>query len=181
VRTTQRVGDGDGSLYRSRTAVSAADGERSAAYDESVIDTDGNVAARQTIVGDRRWLRVDGEEWEEAEPIPFLTPAAWGASYVDAAGFQLGPREEVDGELAQVVTFWQPPRQNPSRAPVWFAWWVGLASGEVRQEAMISTRHYKVSRFSDFDAPLGITAPVAPWSVATPAAAGATPAATPAS
>jgi methionine-rich copper-binding protein CopC len=180
VRYTQRVGDGDGSLYRSRTAVSAADGERPAAYDETVIDTGGNVAARQTIVGDRRWLRVEGEKWVEAEPIPFLTPAAWGASYVDATGFQLGPREEVDGELAQVVTFWQPPRQNPSRAPAWFAWWVGLASGEVRQEAMISTRHYEVSRFSDFDAPLGITPPVAP-PAARPSRPASPPAATPAS
>ena len=46
----------------------------------------------------------------------------------------MGPGEEVDGELCQVVTFWQPPHANPSRAPAWFAWWIGLASGELRRD-----------------------------------------------
>ena len=174
VRYTQRLGDGGGSLYRSQTAVSAADAERPAAYADTVLDAAGDVIAQQVIVGDRRWILV-GEDWVAAEPIPFLTPAAWGEAYVDATGFQLGPREEVDGELSQVVTFWQPPRTSPSRAPTWFAWWIGLASGEVRREAMVSTRHYMVYGYSDFDAPLGITPPV---DVTAPAATPATPAAT---
>jgi hypothetical protein len=123
------------------------------------------------IVGDRRWILV-GEDWVEAEPIPFLTPAAWGEAYADATGFQVGPREEVDGELSQVVTFWQPPRTNPSRAPAWFAWWIGLASGEVRREAMVSTRHYMVYGYNDFDAPLEITPP---RDVPAPAVAPGTP------
>jgi methionine-rich copper-binding protein CopC len=174
VSYTQRLGDGGGSLYRSQTAVSAADAERPAAYAETVIDAAGDVVARQVIVGDRRWTLV-GADWVPADPIPFLAPAAWGEAYVDATGFQLGPREEVNGELSQVVTFWQPPRTSPSRAPAWFAWWIGLASGEVRREAMVSTRHYMVHGYSDFDAPLGITPPV---DVTTPAVTPATPAST---
>jgi len=104
-----------------------------------------------------------------------VLPAAWGEAHTDATGFQFGPREEVDGELSQVVTFWQPPRTSPSRAPAWFAWWIGLASGEVRREAMVSTRHYMVYGYSDFDAPPNITPPVAP---SAPAVTPATPVST---
>ena len=175
VRYTQRLGDGGGSLYRSQTAVRAADAERPAAYADTIVNDSGEVVAQQVMVGDRRWILV-GEDWMPAEPIPFLTPDAWGEAYADATGFQLGPREEVDGELSQVVTFWQPPRASPSRAPAWFAWWVGLASGEVRREAMVSTRHYMVYGYSDFDAPLGIAPPV---DVTRPAATSATPMSTP--
>ncbi len=181
VRYTQRLGDGGGSLYRSQTAVSAAEGERPATYADTIINPAGNVIAQQTIVGDRRWVQV-GQDWVEAEPISFLTPAAWGEAYADATGFQFGPREEVNGELSQVVTFWQPPRTSPSRAPAWFAWWIGLASGEVRREAMVSTRHYMVYEYSDFDAPLDITPPaVVSTPEVTATSPGATPIATPAS
>jgi hypothetical protein len=154
----QWLGDGAGLLTRSQTAVSASEGERPAAYSEVVVDADGSVVERQMIVGNRRWI-MDGGDWVEAAPIPFTTPAAWGDAYAEATGFQFGPRQEIDGELCQVVTFWRQPRSNPSRAPAWFAWWIGLASGEVRQEAMISTRRYLVTRFSGFDAPLDIAPP----------------------
>jgi hypothetical protein len=175
VRYTQRLGDGGGSLYRSQTAVNAADAERPPAYTDTVVDDAGDVVARQIMVGDRRWLLVGGE-WVEAEPIPFLTPAEWGEAYVDATGFQLGLREEVNGEQSQVVTFWQPPRAGPSRAPAWFAWWIGLASGELRREAMVSTRHYMAYSYSDFDAPLGISPPIG---VSAPTVSPATPATPP--
>jgi copper transport protein len=180
IRYTQRLGDGGGSLYRSQTAVNAADAERPPAYTDTIIDDAGGVVARQIIVGDRRWILVGGD-WVDAEPIPFLIPAAWGEAYVDATGFQLGPREDVDGELCQVVTFWQPPRASPSRAPAWFAWWVGLASGELRREAMVSTRHYMVYSYSDFDAPTGIVPPIDDRAPAvTPATPTSTSGATPA-
>jgi hypothetical protein len=45
----------------------------------------------------------------------------------------------------------------------------------VQREAMISTRHYMVYGYSDFDAPLGITPPV---DITSPADAPATPVAT---
>ena len=103
------------------------------------------------------------------DTVPY--PGRLGEGYAET-GFQFGPREEVNGELSQIVTFWQPPRANPSRAPAWFAWWIGLASGEVRREAMVSTGHYMVYEYSDFDAPLNITPPVVP---SAPAVTPATP------
>jgi hypothetical protein len=171
VRYTQRLADGGGSLYRSQTAVNAADAERPPAYSETMVNDAGDIVARQVIVGDRRWILVGGD-WVDAKPIPFLTPAEWGEAYVDATGFQLGPLEEVDGEISQVVTFWQPSRTSPSRAPTWFAWWIGLASGELRREAMVSTRHYMVYGYSDFDVPPDITPPVDDFA---PAVSPATP------
>ena len=181
-RYTQRLGDGGGALYRSQTVVNAADAERPPAYTDTILDDAGDVVARQIIVGDRRWILVGGD-WVAAEPIPFLTPAEWREAYVDATGFQSGPLEEVDGEISQVITFWQPPRANPSRAPAWIAWWIGLASGELRREAMVSTRHYMVYGYSDFDVPPDITAPVDDTAPAVPPAtpvstAMATPAST---
>ncbi len=180
VRYTQNLADGSGSFVRSRVAVNAAEGERPAAYDETILGADGNAMTRQTIVGNRRWILENGA-WAAAEPIPFQVPAAWGETYAGASGFELGPREAVDGELSQVVTFSVPSRSNPTRDPAWYAWWVGLASGQVRREAMISTHHYMVTEYRDFNAPLTIEPPVAgPAPAATPTGPAATPEATPA-
>jgi hypothetical protein len=159
VRFTQRSRDGGGSFSQAEVAVSASEGERPAAFAESIIAANGEVEAQQTIVGNRRWRLVNGA-WSAAEPIPFQVPAAWGEHYAGAEAFQLGPREAVGGELSQVVTFWVPALDDPARAPAWFAWWVGLASGQVRREAMISTRQYTVSEYRDFNAELGIEPPV---------------------
>ena len=182
VRSTQWLADGGGAFARSRESVSAAEGERPAAYAETIVGAEGEAVARQTIIGDRRWIQdQDNGAWVAAEPIPFLVPAAWGETYAGATGFQLGPREAVDGELSQVVTFQVPPRDDPTRAPAWYAWWVGLASGQVRREVMISTRHYMVTEYRDFNAPLGIEPPAEPPATpAIPTRAAATPEATPA-
>ena len=53
-----------------------------------------------------------------------------------------------------------PPRASPTRAPAWSVRWIGLASGELRREAMVSTRHYMIYGYSDFDVPPGIAPPV---------------------
>jgi len=180
VRYTQRLADGGGALSRSQIAVIAAGGERPAKYTETIVDVAGDAIAQQTIVGDRRWI-LDGEAWASAAPIAFLSPAAWGELYADATGFQFGPREDAAGELSQVVTFWQPPRERPARAATWYAWWIGLASGEVRREAMISTLHYMVYDYRDFNAPFEITPPVTSGPAATPSQREATPVATPVS
>ncbi len=179
VRTTQLLADGGGAFVRSRISVNAAEGERPAAYTETILNAAGNEESRQTIVGNRRWLLEDGA-WVAAEPIPFQVPAAWGENYAGATGFQLGPREAVDGELSQVVTFSVPPNDYPAGAPAWYAWWVGLASGQVRRETMISSRHYLVTEYRDFNAPLGIEPPVAERTpIGTPTRTAGTPQATP--
>ena len=71
VRYTQRLGDGGGSLYRSQTAVNAADAERPPAYTDTIVDDAGDVVARQIIVGDRRWILVGGGLGRcRADPVP---------------------------------------------------------------------------------------------------------------
>lgn len=178
VRYSQRAGDGSGTLTRTEAAVAGAEGERPAAYAETVIGADGQVLQRQIVVGNRRWVLAEGA-WVAAEPIPFLAPAAWGEIYAGAAGFQLGPREAVAGELSQVVTFSTPAGGGSGREPAWYAWWIGLASGQVRRETIVSTREYVVTEYRDFNAELGIAPPLkAPTSseastpAATPSAAG---------
>jgi putative copper export protein/methionine-rich copper-binding protein CopC len=179
VRFNQLLADGAGAFVRSRVSVSAAEGERPAAFAETVLGADGTVTAAQTIVGNRRWVLDDGA-WVAADPVPFQVPAGWGEMYAGATGFQPGPREAIDGELSQVVTFQVPPRGDPEREPAWYAWWVGLASGQVRREVTISTRHYMISDYRDFNASLGIEPPVAESAPpAIPTGPAATPEASP--
>ena len=87
-----RAGDADREIVAEfgRIAVNAADAERPPAYTDTIVDAAGDVVARQVIVGDRRWILV-GQDWVAAEPIPFLTPAAWGEAYVDATPSAHGP------------------------------------------------------------------------------------------
>ncbi|MCC7023387.1 MAG: copper resistance protein CopC [Thermomicrobiales bacterium] len=160
VRATRRVGDGSGTLTRSEIAMRAASSDHSAAYTKTVIDAEGEVASGQTMIGDERWTLDEETGWVTAAPEPFPTPASMAAAFRDARGFRLGPREEVGSEICQVVTFWLPPGQD-SPHPSWVAWWVGLATGEVRREAIISTRRYLVADYRDFNADL-VIAPPAP-------------------
>jgi methionine-rich copper-binding protein CopC len=181
VRSTRRVGDGSGVLTRSEIAMRAATGDRPAAYTETILDLEGSAISRQTMIGDERWLLEDAAGWTVAEPAPFPTPASLAVAYRDARGFRLGPREEVGGEICQVVTFSLPPGQDASRPAAWGAWWVGLASGEVRREAIVSTRRYLVAEYRDFDADVEIAPPAVsrPGPAAAPAQRPATPIATP--
>lgn len=161
VRSTRRAGDGSGSFTRSEIAMRAATSDRPAAYTETVLDPEGQAVSRQTMIGDERWLLDEEAGWTSAQPEPFPTSASLAAAYRDARGFRLGPREEVGGEVCQVVTFRLPPGQDPSR-PAWVAWWVGLASGQVRREALISSHRYLVADFRDFNSDLEIAPPAPP-------------------
>jgi copper transport protein len=165
VRISQRLSDGNGALERSRAEIRA---EEPAAFAGMTIDAAGNAVSQQRIIGDRRWVLAREEGWQAAEPQPLFLPSAWAETYAGATGFQLGPREGVGGELCQIVTFWRPSQQS-TRDPAWFAWWVGLASGQVRREATISPGQYVVRNFSDFNTPLEISAPATAAPLATPA------------
>lgn len=181
VRLSQRLNRGDSSFARSLTALRAAGPNQPAASSETALDAAGNILSQQRVIGERRWILTREEGWREAEPLPAVTPATLAESYARATGFQLGPREDVDGERCQVITFWQPPDQQTARPAAWYVWWVGLASGQVRREVMISSAEYVVTSFSDFNAPLDIPAPApAPDPEATPSHRAATPMATPA-
>ena len=88
-----------------------------------------------------------------------IPPDRWDEEYVGARGFQFGRIEDVSGEASQVITFVVPGTKR--QVVAWYVWWVGLDSGRVHREMMISQSHYMLSEFSDFDEPLPITPPIA--------------------
>lgn len=131
-------------------------------------------ATEAFVVGDQSWQRRPGEAWEQRAASPPIPPSEWDREFTGATGFALGPVEVVNGEPSQVVTFVAPAATR--RAVAWYVWWVGVESGQLRREIMVSRSHYMLSEFRDFDAPFTITAPVTDLD-ATPAT---TPIATPA-
>ena len=116
VRYTQRLGDGGGSLYRSQTAVSAADAERPAAYADTIVDAAGNVVAQQVSSATAVGSWSGGLGLRRANPLLHPRRVGGGATSTPPVS-SLGRARRSNGELSQVVTFWQPPRASPSRAP----------------------------------------------------------------
>ncbi|MFM9106784.1 MAG: copper resistance protein CopC [Chloroflexota bacterium] len=153
VRYTQRLSDGNGSLYQSINEASDPMNGEPAAYRERNPDT----GIEQIIVGDTQWTRTAGQPWEERAAASLYLPSQWWEVYQPATGLRLGPEDVVDGEPCRVVTFYLPRSQRT--APAWYAWWVGEETGRIRREAMVSQRHYMIYTFADFDQPLGITPP----------------------
>jgi hypothetical protein len=162
VRWTQWLSGGTGTVVVSEHLVREGSGGQPPA---SAILSD---ELELIIVGDRRWQRRPGGEWQESEAAPVYTPSAWGDVYEGATGFHLGRLEEIDGESAQIVSFFVP--RTPRLAPAWYAWWVGTESGRVLRETMISRYHYMLYRFTEFDQPMPIEPPIAAAGAATPAA-----------
>ncbi len=76
--------------------------------------------------------------------------------YMDpSTAFQFGRKEVVDGEMTQVVLFY-----NPSQ-PAWYAWWIGIDSGQIRRQAMVAPGHFMLTHYFDQNVPIGITIPAA--------------------
>lgn len=177
VRFWQTIGDGLGHLAISEQAVTdGADGSP-AAYALRVPES-----AEMYVVGDQRWTRrAPDAPWQVDNSGVTVPPADWGETYAGATGFRLGAVEQIDGEASQLVSFVVPTTEQPRRQEVaWYAWWVGLETGRLHREAMISRSHYMLNEFRDFDAPLAITPPADGAPGATPdATPGAVSAATP--
>jgi hypothetical protein len=70
-----------------------------------------------------------------------------------STAFKLGRQEVVDGEIAQVVLFYNPSQQ------AWYAWWVGSETGYIRRQMMVAPGHYMLTEFFDQNAPLVIEIP----------------------
>ena len=100
-------------------------------------------------VGAHRCTRREGQSWvcSEAEPRNALDFKGLASAW----GFQLGRQEPVDGELTQVVTFYEPVEKS------WYAWWVGLDSGYLRRMAMVGPGHFMVTRYFDHNTGLELT------------------------
>lgn len=109
------------------------------------------------VLGERGWTWRAGEGWTTFDAFPMIPPSRWGEEYAGATGFRLGRVEEVDGEPCQIVTFVVPA--TATRAVAWYAWWVGVETGQVRRDVMVSRLHYMVSDFFDFDAPIALRPP----------------------
>lgn len=164
VRFNQRLGDGSGTLYTQETLLTDGSDGRPAAW------RDVSASFERIIVGQQEWLRNAGQPWTERPASSLYLPSAWGETYAPATDFRLGQMQEIDGERCRIVTFRLPAVTEPRRMEAaWYAWWVGEESGQVRQEAMVSRRHYMIYRYNDFDAPLSIEPPA---NAATPAAGG---------
>lgn len=164
-------------LHRVRYRQTMASGIGTAAFAEhDVTDgSDGRLPALRYrawggvegyVIGDRLWYRRVGELWTTAETSPIVLPSAWGDEFTGATGFRLGRTEVVAGEPCQIVTFVAPAA--PQRDIAWYAWWVGLESGQVRRETMVAGSHYMLTEYRDFDGPLTIEPPSGP--IATPTA-----------
>lgn len=172
-------------LHRLRYRQAMLTGEGTGLFTEIAVDdgTDGHppgssyqmsTGSEMIVVGEQRWLRQPGEAWEVGKTRGIVPPSEWDEEYLGATGFQLGPVEEIRGEQTQAVSFVVPERTEPRpQAAAWWVWWIGLESGQVYREVMISRSHYMINDFTDFDAPVVIEPP-------TDAQAGGTPAASPA-
>ena len=167
VESTLEVNDGsDGSTPASRVTTSTA----------TVV-----------VIGDQRWLGQTGSAWQQTASNPPLPPSEWGSDFEGAEQFHLGITEEVNGEQAQIVMFYVP---GTTFASAWYAWWVGVDTGHILRQAMVSRAHYMSEEYGNFDGPVTIVPPVdqAGTPVATPGLSfqvlpevAGTPAATPAS
>jgi hypothetical protein len=147
----QRLSGGTGTVSESLNLVKDDEGGREPASEF----TSSGVSA--ITIGDTQWIKSGDEDWQVRAAGPIFPPSQWGETYKGATGFQLGITEEIDGQQAQVVTFFLPPQGNTVAA--WFAWWVGVESGHVLQETMISTSHYMVWDYSRFDEDFDIKPP----------------------
>jgi putative copper export protein/methionine-rich copper-binding protein CopC len=73
--------------------------------------------------------------------------------YLKPTAFRLGRTERVDGEMTQLLLFY-----NPSQ-PAWYAWWVSEESGLIRRQAMVAPGHFMQTQFFEHNKPIGIEIP----------------------
>ncbi|MER3439181.1 MAG: hypothetical protein C4346_17210, partial [Chloroflexota bacterium] len=151
LRWTQRLSGGTG------TAVTGTFMVRDGSTGQPAAMATASREIETIQIDDRRWQREPGGTWIETLPGTITPPAEWGQTYAGATGFHLGITQEINGELAQVVTFYVPGSER--YVPAWYAWWIGQSSGHVLQEAMVSRLHYMLYTYEGFDEPLPIAAP----------------------
>jgi copper transport protein len=171
VRWTESLGSGDDVLVVARFAITDGREVGPPAYEQQVLYSGGfapradgsepeapTTNSRHSIsVGDRGWLRTSGGEWLEQPPSRFSLPSQWGSVYSGGTDIQLGTSQVINGEDAQIITFYSPGRSDQSEA--WFTWWVGKDSGNVLQVAMIARQHYMVWQYVDINSDIRINPP----------------------
>lgn len=171
VRVTERVASGSDALVVVERAVTTATNNQPLS-NSFAVQYSGSFAptatgdppspplfdpAHDVTIGDQGWRRLADGTWEESRPRPAEPPSEWGNTYDGAEQIRLGTTEEINGELAQVVTFHTPDQERQSEA--WFVWWVGTETGHVYRAAMIARQHYMVWEYSSINEPFVITRP----------------------
>lgn len=117
--------------------------------------------SRHTItVGEQSWLATTGGQWLEGPAGRFDVPSQWAHIYEAGQNFRLGGTQTINGEEARIVTFYSPERTGQSEA--WFAWWIGVETGNVLQITMVARQHYMMWQYTDINGDFAITAPVNP-------------------
>jgi hypothetical protein len=164
VRYTQWLADGRGNAGISEHAVSAGGDGKPTGF---TYRAPGGMEA--VVIGSTRWIRLPGDlGWTRQEGAASVPPSQWGEEYAGATGFTILGEETIDGAQTQILAFVVPEVIEPRRqTAAWYLWWVDVASGHVRREAMVSRSHYMLNKFSDFDVPVTLEPPE---TQATPAA-----------
>lgn len=67
------------------------------------------------------------------------------------------------------MTFFVP--EAPGRSAAWYAWWIGMDSGRVHRQAMISRWHYMTNDYRDFNQTFSVQQPPLGTESGSPAAA----------
>lgn len=175
VQFTQWMADGQGNGAISYHAVHAGGDGTPGGF---IFKAAGGMEA--IIIDSTRWVKLPGElGWAEQEGALSVPPSEWGEEYQGATGFTLIGEETIDGERTQLVAFTVPEVTEPRRQiAAWYIWWVGVDSGEIRREAMVSRLHYMLNEFYGINEPFSLEPPSVPG---TPETRAASPAGTPVS
>lgn len=175
VRWIEYLGSGDDVLVIGEFAVIDGGGQEPNAYEVRLRYSGGFApfangepprpptydTRRSITVGERSWLSTTGDgEWLDQPPGRFDLPAQWGEIYAAGQNFRLGGTQTVNGEEARIVTFYSPERTGQSEA--WYAWWIGVDTGNVLQITMTARQHYMMWRYTDVNANFSIAPPVSP-------------------
>lgn len=114
-----------------------------------------STAGSETIViGKQRFDRATGGPWVASdwpEPNGYRWPQFSFAR--SAAEVTILGREEVDGVMCWVIGFLD------TAGDARYTFWIGEDDNLIRQQRMFAVGHYMESRYTDFNAPLTITAP----------------------
>ncbi len=107
------------------------------------------------IIGRKRWDRLPGGRWERSQQDPLTQPEPfWGSDPVRNA--RLLGTGRVAGRPVRIASFYDP------KLPAWFVLSVERDTGRLLALRMTAQAHFMRHRYTGFDRPLAIVAPVHP-------------------
>ena len=119
------------------------------------LDQGGSELYSDTL---RQCFRQSRDGWQCTDGPSPIGP--FDLSYLRGAnGFLMGRKEMVDGEMSQVILFYNPPQG------VWYVWWIGEQTHYLRRQAMVGKGHFMLGSYRDQDVPVSIQPRDLPLSV----------------